>query len=108
MLGKLRMSISECIDVYCKMSKQVFKLHSLPKHTRLIMDGHKFSGIKLGEVVDQVVNQYRGQTDTKMQDPRVFQGPEYGCRTYVHDVLCHFLLLTPNPFLKFRCCDPRM
>ncbi|KAG8917339.1 hypothetical protein FRC01_002515 [Tulasnella sp. 417] len=90
MLGRLRMSIPDCIEAYRQLSKEVFDVNTL-NLARNIIDGHRFSGDRLQRAVEKVVAQYKGRTSTKMWDNPENRSPrERVCRTLVHNLL-HFM-----------------
>ncbi|KAG8950917.1 hypothetical protein FRC04_006981 [Tulasnella sp. 424] len=83
MLGRLRMSIPECIAAYCELSKHIFD-ESLLKILPRLLKAHKFSGDKLKEAIDMVVKKQKGSSSTKMWDnPAERQKGEHVCRTFV-------------------------
>ncbi|KAG8950943.1 hypothetical protein FRC04_007007 [Tulasnella sp. 424] len=83
MLGRLRMSIPECIAAYHELAKEVFDVNSLDVAVNLF-DRAKFSGTKLQQAVETVVERYRGGTSTKMWDnPERRSENERVCRTFV-------------------------
>ncbi|KAG8950940.1 hypothetical protein FRC04_007004 [Tulasnella sp. 424] len=83
MLGRLRMSIRDCIDAYRELSKEVFDIGALDVAVN-ILDGHRFSGGRLQSAVEKVVQQYKGTTSTKMWDnPERRSERERVCRTFV-------------------------
>lgn len=83
MLGRLRMSIPECIAAYRELAKEVFDVNSFDVAVNLF-DGARFSGTKLQQAVETVVERYRGGTSTKMWDnPERRPENERVCRTFV-------------------------
>ncbi|KAG8973043.1 hypothetical protein FRC05_009158 [Tulasnella sp. 425] len=83
MLGRLRMSIRECIEAYRELSKDVFDVRALDLAFNL-WDGHRFSGQKLKQAVEKIVAKYRGTTTTRMWDnPQRRSEAERVCRTFV-------------------------
>ncbi|KAG8939819.1 hypothetical protein FRC00_013503, partial [Tulasnella sp. 408] len=77
------MSIPECIAAYRELAKEVFDVGAWDVAVNLL-DGHKFSGSKLQEAVEKVVNKYKGRTSTKMWDnPERRSEQERVCRTFV-------------------------
>ncbi|KAG9036253.1 hypothetical protein FS837_001708 [Tulasnella sp. UAMH 9824] len=83
MLGRLRMSIPECIDAYCELSKHIFD-ESLFKIVPRLIKAHKFSAEKLKEAIEITVNKHRGTSSTKLWDNTADRQPgERVCRTFV-------------------------
>ncbi|KAG8920533.1 hypothetical protein FRC00_009863 [Tulasnella sp. 408] len=104
MLGRLRMSIPECIDAYRELAKDVFDVDLLAVASNLL-DGHRFSGSKLQQAVEKVVERYKGATSTKMWDnPETWSENERACRTFVIATPgCD----VPRPAKLFRTYDNR-
>ncbi|KAG8950920.1 hypothetical protein FRC04_006984 [Tulasnella sp. 424] len=65
MLGRLRMSIPDCIAAYCELSKHIFD-ESLLKILPRLLKAHKFSGDKLKEAIERVVDERRGSSSTNI------------------------------------------
>ncbi|KAG8919707.1 hypothetical protein FRC01_001151 [Tulasnella sp. 417] len=106
MLGRLRMSIQECIDCYTELSKDVFygdwELWSSANWN--VLSGHKFSGEKLEKAVKTVVEKYGGATGTQMYDDPVRRGGRPPCRTFLVAIPgCN----VPRPPKLFRTYDNR-
>lgn len=70
MLGRLRMSVNECIAAYLTMSEKVF---GQPEN---FTKREKFDPQALEESIKAVVEQETGNPDTPLQDPT-------GCKTFV-------------------------
>ncbi|KAG8925718.1 hypothetical protein FRC00_003713 [Tulasnella sp. 408] len=83
MLGRLRMSIRDCIAAYCELAKDVFDVNLFDAASGLL-SGHRFSGDKLQQAVEKVVQRHKGATSTKMWDsPDRRSETECACRTFV-------------------------
>lgn len=83
MLGRLRMSVQECIQVYENLARRIFQIELVKAGFR-ILKGHIFSGNKLKEAIQEVVEENKGATSTKMKDARGDQDRvESICRTFV-------------------------
>ena len=68
MLGRLRMSVTECIDAYVLMSKNVF---GQPQN---LTQREKFDPQALEEAIKTIVREKVGDQDALLQDPT-------GCKT---------------------------
>ncbi|KIO25016.1 hypothetical protein M407DRAFT_244232 [Tulasnella calospora MUT 4182] len=83
MLGRLRMTIPECIAAYRELAQEVFDVDAVRVAVNL-RNGAKFSGTKLQQAVEKVVNRHKGRTSTKMWDnPEHRSANELACRTFV-------------------------
>ncbi|KAG8982224.1 hypothetical protein FRB90_006947, partial [Tulasnella sp. 427] len=83
MLGRLRMSIPDCIKAYSELSKNIFD-ESLLRIIPRLMKAHKFSAEKLKDAIELVVNTHKGGSSTMMWDnPADRQPGESICRTFV-------------------------
>ena len=68
MLGRLRMSVTECIAAYITMSEKVFG------HSQNFTQSEKFDPQALEEAIKTIVRQKVGDQDASLQDPT-------GCKT---------------------------
>ncbi|KIO25015.1 hypothetical protein M407DRAFT_211325, partial [Tulasnella calospora MUT 4182] len=104
MLGRLRMSIPECIAAYPELAKEVFDVNALNVAVNLL-GGAKFSGSKLQQAVEKVVDKHKGRTSTKMWDnPECRSANERVCRTFVVAIQgCD----VPRPAKLFRTYNNR-
>ncbi|KAG8896301.1 hypothetical protein FRC01_011900, partial [Tulasnella sp. 417] len=83
MLGRLRMSVQECIEAYENLARRIFQIEVVKTGSRLLK-GHIFSGNKLKEAIQEVVESRKGKTSTKMKDLREDRDKvEPICRTFV-------------------------
>ena len=78
MLGRLRMTIQECIETYHTLSKAVFDESGLHQFVNFAAEGHRFSIEKLEEAIKAVVQDPRRRHGRHMKD---LGG--HICRTYV-------------------------
>ncbi|KAG8950942.1 hypothetical protein FRC04_007006 [Tulasnella sp. 424] len=104
MLGRLRMTIPECIAAYRELAKEVFDVNKFEVAKNLV-DGAKFSGGKLQQAVETVVERHRRGTSTQMFDNPERRPPnERICRTFVVAIPgCD----VPRPAKLFRTYDNR-
>lgn len=63
------MSVQECIQVYENLARRIFQMELVKTGSR-ILKGHIFSGTKLKEAIQEVVEQKKGETSTRMKDAR--------------------------------------
>lgn len=79
MLGRLEMSVDECIDAYSELAADVFgaKLHRLPATFKGGVQS-RFDSARLERAIRKVVAQ-SGASETAMFN----DGMERGCRTWV-------------------------
>jgi hypothetical protein len=65
MLGRLRMSVDECIDQFAKLGRLVFSDRLSPPHE------HMFKSEKLEEAIKSVIKQQLGDenVDAPLRDP---------------------------------------
>ncbi|KAG9047584.1 hypothetical protein FS837_001900 [Tulasnella sp. UAMH 9824] len=83
MLGRLRMSVRDCLAAYRELSKEVFDINAFNVAFNLL-GGSRFSGYRLQRAVEKVVEQYKGGTSAGMWDsPENRSWPERVCRTFV-------------------------
>lgn len=84
MLGRLRMTIPQCIEAYTEMSGEIFDANIIVQAAHLL-SAHRFSGNRLRDAVDEVVRRYKGESSTMMLDEgkaRQSGGAGKVCRTY--------------------------
>ncbi len=74
MLGRLRMGVQETIDAYLSLAKNVFheKAHAaiFSKWMGSVIGKPRFSGKKLAEAIQSIVEKQTGSKDTPMLDTR--------------------------------------
>jgi hypothetical protein len=64
MLGRLKMSVAECLRAYREMAKEAFQ----PKLRFLAPPGGKFSATKLTKAVKKIVKERTGDSETVFAD----------------------------------------
>ncbi|KAF2726462.1 FabD/lysophospholipase-like protein, partial [Polyplosphaeria fusca] len=77
MLGRLKMSIDECIDAYLALSERVFQ----KKRHRVTVKGKvqgRFDSSELAQAIQEVIKQQGLQEGTLLKD-----APEAGCKVFV-------------------------
>lgn len=67
MLGRLRMPISECLNAYLSLAREVFDTSILEKLHNLI-DGHKFRAEPLEDAIKRVVEERTGDAESVLFD----------------------------------------
>ncbi|KIO25018.1 hypothetical protein M407DRAFT_25657 [Tulasnella calospora MUT 4182] len=103
MLGRLRMSIRDCIEAYRELSKEVFDVGALDLGFNF-WNGHRFSGDKLRKAIEKVVDEYRGTSSTKMWDnPNRRTEEERVCRTFVVAIPGCDVSRPPKLFRTYNC-----
>lgn len=80
MLGRLRMSVSECIEAYINLAKDVFHVESNYIDAGKMLSGHKFPGGKLEEAVQKIVEKYRCGTSNLMYEDTYERSGKPPCR----------------------------
>lgn len=70
MLGRLRMSITECIAAYEQMAKRIFDRNEILKKGSLALTGAQFDHVQLEKAVKEIVQKYTGNPDAEMYDSR--------------------------------------
>ena len=84
MLGRSRMSIRDCIQIYEKLGEDIFGDRSRWDRE------FKFSAERLGDAIKRVVRERTGDEDTLLLDPEA-----YRCRVSVqHFLPYHFICLS--------------
>lgn len=81
MLGRLKMSVADCIDAYMSLSERVFRK---TRH-RMTLKGKiqgRFDSEELAKAVREVVKQQGLQEEALLKD-----APEASCKVYVDSVL---------------------
>ncbi|THZ12493.1 hypothetical protein D6C89_10792 [Aureobasidium pullulans] len=77
MLGRLEMSVDECIEKYKDFMKKVFAV-SWRNKVRTLTDGAKYDETVLGSCIKEVVKEKLGDEDAKLLDDR-----EEACEVFV-------------------------
>ncbi|PPQ86546.1 hypothetical protein CVT25_007204 [Psilocybe cyanescens] len=77
MLGRLRMSVDECIAAYEKLASKIFDAGIMSKIGNGASTGARFSSTVLEEAIKEVVKQTTGNADASMRDPKE------GCAVFV-------------------------
>jgi hypothetical protein len=83
MLGRLRMSIDQCIDAYNGLASKIFSAGLLNKIKNGADTGARFSAEVLEQAIKDVIKKYSGSEDTPMRDP------VDGCKVYVVTLVVH-------------------
>ena len=84
MLGRMRMSIDECIEAYNTLASKIFSAGLLTKIKDGADTGARFSADVLEQAVKAVIKKYAGSEDAPMRDPDV-----NGCKVYVVTLVMH-------------------
>ena len=63
MLGRLRMSIEDCIQVYSRLGEKVFGQQQSPPHRE------RFDAQKLEDAIQEIVEAHTGQRNAPLLDP---------------------------------------
>jgi ABC-type oligopeptide transport system ATPase subunit len=101
MLGRLEMSIEDCIEKYISMSDRIFrkKRHRLKINTDI---QGRFDTGELEESIKQIIKDCGLPEDEKMRSPRQIQGGKRFCKVYVSSIAAFGHLV--DGFGKFRMC----
>lgn len=76
MLGRLQMTIDECIQKYNEFMRDVFKQGFFGKNARLATQGEFYDASELESVVKKLIREKLGRDDVKLLDEN---GP---CKMY--------------------------
>jgi hypothetical protein len=68
MLGRLHMTIDQCIEAYERLASQIFGDGALQKTADMITNGARYSASALESAIKEIVKQYTGNEDTLMRD----------------------------------------
>ncbi|KAG8908731.1 hypothetical protein FRB99_002969 [Tulasnella sp. 403] len=82
MLGRLRMTIPQCIRAYRELAQAVFDVSLLEQAINLL-DAHRFSGDELKAAVQLTVQRYQGTSSTKLWDNPDNRNGSQPCKTFV-------------------------
>ncbi len=80
MLGRLRMTIPQCIAAYQELAKEVFDVNVLSQAANMLK-AHRFSGQDLKTAVNSVVDKHCARSGTKMRDDPEKRFGKKICRT---------------------------
>lgn len=69
MLGRLRMTVDQCIEAYQRLASKIFKAGALSQIDSIANCGARYSGSALEGAIKEVVEQYTGDVDAPMRDP---------------------------------------
>jgi patatin-like phospholipase/acyl hydrolase len=79
MLGRLRMSVDECIDAYIKLSKAIFDERKSFPELRRLGGSAQYAASAMEEKMKYIIRLKTGDEDAKMKDPL----KEKCCKTFV-------------------------
>ena len=86
MLGRLKMSIGECITAYESMASKIFSAGVLNKIEHGSNTGALYSPEVLENCVKDLIKKHLGSEDAPMRDPH---DPVDGCKVYVVTLVGH-------------------
>ncbi|QMW26536.1 acyl transferase/acyl hydrolase/lysophospholipase [Aspergillus flavus] len=66
MLGRLEMTVDECIEAYNRFMKKVFNVSSLRKNTRLVWKGSRFSADNIEVVIKELIKERLGDSEAPL------------------------------------------
>ncbi|RAQ63408.1 hypothetical protein COH20_008878 [Aspergillus flavus] len=66
MLGRLEMTVDECIEAYNRFMKKVFNVSSLRKNTRLVWKGSRFSADNIEAVIKELIKERLGDSEAPL------------------------------------------
>ena len=89
MLGRLRMSVDECIEAYLKLSKEIFD------EARRLGGSAQYAASAMEEKMKDIIRSKTGDEDTKMRDPL----KKECCKTFVVAIARDY---ADGPPFKFR------
>ena len=84
MLGRLKMSIDDCIEAYESMASKIFSAGVLNKIEHGSNTGALYSPEVLENCVKNLIKKHLGSEDAPMRDPDV-----NGCKVYVVTLVMH-------------------
>lgn len=70
MLGRLQMSVTECIAAYEQMAKRIFDRNELAKKGSLALTGAQFDHAQLEAAIKEIVQKQLGDPEASMLDTR--------------------------------------
>jgi patatin-like phospholipase/acyl hydrolase len=79
MLGRLRMSVDECIDTYIKLSRDIFAHEKSFKGVQRLAGGAVYSSSKMEAKIKAIIESKTGDANAKMKDPL----KKECCKTFV-------------------------
>lgn len=66
MLGRLEMTVDECIEAYNQFMKKIFNVSSLRKNTRLVWKGCRFGADNIEAVIKELINERLGDSEAPL------------------------------------------
>lgn len=66
MLGRLEMTVDECIEAYNRSMKKIFNVSSLRKNTRLVWKGSRFSADNIEAVIKELIKERLGDSEAPL------------------------------------------
>lgn len=69
MLGRLKMTIPECIDAYIKLASQIFSANALQKAWNFTNTGAYYTSDNFEKGLKTIIKQKTGDENAKMLDP---------------------------------------
>ncbi|KAF8158515.1 acyl transferase/acyl hydrolase/lysophospholipase [Crassisporium funariophilum] len=70
MLGRLRMTVDQCIEAYEKLASKIFNAGIMSKIENGSVTGARYSATVLEQAIKDIVKQYTGNADEPMRDPQ--------------------------------------
>ncbi|KAG8885679.1 hypothetical protein FRB97_000122 [Tulasnella sp. 331] len=99
MLGRLRMSISDCIDAYKELSRRIFDISTIDKTNNFVRTGAQYSAETLQQAFKFIIKEYSGSMNP--EEPMLEEhAPENDCKVFV--VACHTENLNQEVALHLR------
>ena len=95
MLGRLRMSVDECIEAYIKLSKEIFDDKKSFLEVRRLGGSAQYAASAMEEKMKDIIRSKTGDEDTKMGDPL----RKECCKTFVVAIARDY---ADGPPFKFR------
>jgi patatin-like phospholipase/acyl hydrolase len=101
MLGRLRMTVDECIGAYIKLSMEIFGKRNSFATLKRLGGGAQYSARLLEEKVKNIVKSKTGDADAKMKDPL----RNKCCRTFVAAIARDYADAPPIKFRTYSTTD---
>ena len=102
MLGRLGLTVDECIEQYSTLIEQVFKkkIHRLPINLKFKVNP-RFSSDVLQKAIEGVLSERELRADT----PLLEESPSSPCKVFVLDIILASRRLDTNACLQICLCN---
>lgn len=91
MLGRLRMTVDECIEAYSSLMEKVFEKRENRTYVAILRrERPRFSSKALEDAIKSVLISRNVPVDEKFEDPNEAEGDDQGCKVYVPSLLMDY------------------